>query len=59
MTKKDFIGIADAIRDCETKAETIDALALYFGRVNPRFIRHRWLSYLAGECGPNGGAVKT
>lgn len=23
---------------------------------NPRFNRERWLAYIAGECGPNGGA---
>jgi hypothetical protein len=22
---------------------------------NPRFNRDRWLKYIAGECGPNGG----
>ena len=25
---------------------------------NPRFNRDRWLDYIAGECGPNGGAVR-
>lgn len=25
---------------------------------NGCFDRQRWLSYIAGECGPNGGAVK-
>ena len=24
---------------------------------NPHFNRARWLAYIAGECGPNGGKV--
>lgn len=23
---------------------------------NPRFDHHRWIGYIKGECGPNGGA---
>ena len=25
---------------------------------NSRFNRQRWMEYIAGECGPNGGKVK-
>ena len=32
-------------------------LADFCGDQNPRFDRWRWLSYLSGECGPNGGKV--
>ena len=32
-----------------------DALADFCARQNPRFDRKRWLAYIAGECGPNGG----
>lgn len=34
---------------------TIDALADFCQSQNPRFYRARWLAYIAGECGPNGG----
>lgn len=35
-----------------------DKLADFCQAQNPRFNRGRWLSYIAGECGPNGGKVK-
>jgi hypothetical protein len=41
-----------------------DALADFCAAQNSRFDRERWLgrcwndSYIAGECGPNGGKVK-
>lgn len=38
------------------KQEHIDFLADYCERMNPNFNRSRWLAYIAGECGPNGGA---
>lgn len=31
------------------------ALADFCASQNPRFQRGRWLAYIAGECGPNGG----
>lgn len=40
-------------------AKTRDALADFCQAQNPRFDRARWLAYIAGECGPNGGQVKT
>ena len=33
----------------------ISALADFCQAQNPQFNRERWLSYIAGECGPNGG----
>jgi len=38
--------------------KTRDALADFCAAQNPRFNRARWLAYIAGEVGPNGGAVK-
>jgi hypothetical protein len=35
-----------------------DALADFCQLQNSAFNRDRWLSYIAGECGPNGGKVK-
>jgi len=82
LTKKDFIALADVIRelmptpnahadsgvyhipgDSFTGAvrqweKTRDTLADFCAAQNPRFNRSRWLAYIAGTCGPNGGAVK-
>lgn len=35
-----------------------DALADFCAAQNPRFDRERWLPYVAGECGPNGGKAR-
>jgi hypothetical protein len=35
----------------------IQAVADFCAAQNPRFDRARWLGYIAGECGPNGGKV--
>ena len=37
---------------------TVEALADYCSAQNPRFNRRRWLDYIVGKCGPNGGRVK-
>jgi hypothetical protein len=71
MSKKDFIALADAIRAANQEFQTktysvhkpfgeraINKLADFCQSRNPRFLRERWLGYIAGECGPNGGAVK-
>lgn len=67
MTKKHFIALADMIREHNNCAATKDgifdkftemqliALAEFCRDSNPRFNRSRWLAYIAGECGPNGG----
>ncbi len=71
MTKKHFIALADAIR--ETKPTTpcegglaksiqwqddLNMLADFCQSQNSNFKREHWLSYVAGECGKNGGAIK-
>lgn len=74
MSKKDFIALANLIRQHNMIAQSwgknvshpptaftddqIDDLADFCQLQNPRFMRARWLSYIAGECGPNGGEVK-
>lgn len=68
MTKKHFIELANVIkgynRDDNPIAvgsfndTQIDVLATFCRQVNPRFNRERWINYIKGECGPNGGRVK-
>jgi hypothetical protein len=64
MSKQDFIALADAIRYFNSiranqfDAQQIDVLADFCQCQNGNFKRDRWLSYIAGECGPNGGAIK-
>lgn len=74
MSKKDFIALADVVRAINEPfkrgdffpisaegffdRKTIAAIADFCASQNPRFNRGRWLAYIAGECGPNGGAVK-
>ena len=69
MTKKHFIALADMIREHNRLAanggpytafteDQLIALAEFQRDFNSQFNRERWLAYIAGECGPNGGAVK-
>ena len=72
MTKKDFIALADAIREYNAgfqpytnpagstvpfTFQQLNALADFCQSQNPNFKRSRWLAYIAGECGKNGGKV--
>jgi hypothetical protein len=70
MSKKDFIALADAIREHNQESRPRDpngpdpftlaqigTLANVLQRSNPRFMRDRWLDYIAGKCGKNGGKV--
>ena len=68
MTKKTFIALADAIREHNSYAKVrpkpflpfnemhISALADFCQSQNPDFKRDRWLGYIAGTNGQNGGA---
>lgn len=64
MTKKHFIALADSIKQSNgVKRETftieqINLLADFCSSVNPLFNRERWIAYINGECGKNGGKVK-
>ena len=61
MTKKNFIRLADYLRDskqyCEpfTSAQ-IEHLANFCHEQNHNFKRERWIDYINGQCGRNGGA---
>jgi hypothetical protein len=37
--------------------DVYDMLADFCAQQNPNFNRQRWLGYIAGLCGPNGGKV--
>ena len=59
MTKKTFIALAEAVRSngSFTQAQ-IEVLADFCQSQNPRFMRGRWIGYIKGENGSNGGAVR-
>lgn len=62
MTKKHFIALADAIKNMakgyEFEEHHLKVLADFCEETNPRFNRSRWLGYIKGECGKNGGRIK-
>ncbi len=73
MTKKHFIALADAIRDYNDSAfpagtnivsplqfshTQLLRLADFCESQNPQFNRQRWLDYISGTCGKNGGKIK-
>lgn len=68
MIKKDFIALADAIKkenrsvginqEAVFDGLAIECLADFCENQNRAFKRERWLSYIAGTCGPCGGRVK-
>ena len=73
MTKQHCIALADSIRAYNAQAfpagtniasplefthTQIQTLADFCAAQNPAFDRERWLAYVAGECGPNGGKRK-
>jgi hypothetical protein len=67
MSKKHFVALADAIikaapadrSACGTFSQAaIIELANFCEAQNPRFNRGRWLDYIAGKCGPNGGKIE-
>lgn len=67
MTKKQLIALADTIINSAPKDRTADGafsrsaileLADFCEAQNPNFNRERWLDYIDGKCGQNGGKVK-
>jgi len=65
MTKIDFIDLADYIKEvaipgapCEFHQDQINYLADFCYQQNPAFNRDRWLGYIAGHNGKNGGKIK-
>jgi hypothetical protein len=67
MSKKDFVALADSIREHNRLAnlngenaftdDQLVALARFCASQNPRFKHERWLDYIEGRCGPNGGTL--
>ena len=66
MTKQHFIALADEMSnffatnagremDDITRGILVDHLARFCQSQNSQFMRGRWIAYLNGECGPNGG----
>ena len=59
MSKKRFIALADAVKNgtaLTTLTQVqIEALADFYQAQNPNFNRDRWLGYIAGANGKNGG----
>lgn len=56
MTKHHFIRLADFIREDGTFTDRqLDTLRRFCLEQNPKFNPMRWLSYIRGTCGPNGG----
>lgn len=67
MHKKQFIALADAIRETKPVEPSYefrqwikmrDRIADFCQLQNSAFNRSRWITYINGGCGPNGGAVK-
>lgn len=64
MSKKHFIALADFIRSSRAsnpntfRQGEILELAEFCRQQNPNFKRERWLDYLGGKCGKNGGKIK-
>lgn len=63
MTKKHFIALADVARleilpriPPESRRGVLEELARFCKSQNENFDRESWLGYIAGTCGPNGGA---
>lgn len=62
MSKKHFIALADELR-CEREHFVLNYGqaafdAMFCRSQNGRFDTDRFRGYIAGTCGPNGGAVK-
>ena len=62
MTKKHFIALVDTVKDIKARKcnmeRTIELLADFCQSTNSNFKRDRWIDYINGLCGKNGGKVK-
>lgn len=63
MSKKNFIALADYLKDtcgyCEPfTAAQVEHLANFCHAQNYRFNRERFIGYVKGENGPNGGSIR-
>jgi hypothetical protein len=70
MSKKQIIALADKLIEIRENTvwnaptfqqfeATVGKLAEFCADQSPRFNREWWLAYIAGECGPNGGKVRS
>lgn len=64
MTKKHFIALAKTIKEHNARGETgqfnlnhLYVLARFCSEQNSRFNEDRWLNYIEGTHGPNGGKL--
>ena len=61
MTKKDYIRAADMLKAypaCPARAEAQHLFAKFFAdEPGTKFNKGRFLDYVNGLCGPNGGKV--
>ena len=57
MTKKHFIRLAEYLShyDISFTQEQIEHLAAFCQEQNSNFNKSRWIGYIKGENGPNGG----
>ena len=68
ITKTDIVALADAIRTNNANKrqlcgsvfnpDHLSVLGAFLQASNPRFKHERWLGYIRGECGPNGGKIR-
>jgi hypothetical protein len=58
MSKKDFIRLANYLRNVKLSDEAMDAIVDFCKASNPHFKADVFLGYLKGECGPSGGKIK-
>lgn len=62
MSNQDFIELANVIRRGRWRIDLfkngeVRELAEFCQSRNPNFNRKRWLDYIDGKCGPNGGKI--
>lgn len=59
MTRKHFIALADHIKRCPDTftSNQLNTLCRFMHEQNHHFDSSLWLSYIKGECGPNGGKI--
>jgi len=62
MTKKNFIAMAIEVRymlrDGQISDSGIERLARFCYAQNSAFNKDRWLGFIYGRCGSNGGEIK-
>lgn len=62
MSKKDFIALGSLVQEMRQEGDIttagINTLANFCQVQNLLFKRDRWLDFVAGKVGPNGGAIK-